>query len=141
MTKKKKKTESGKTPSDDGERLKRIKAPPRVSGASATDQDQRTQAEEESLRKAQVRMQLQQLHQENEDAWNLLEQRKEFARKFVYIAFSWLFFVAIIILLTGFVGIPFTLSDSVLYWIMGTATANALAPAFLLAKYLFGNPR
>jgi len=64
-------------------------------------------------------------------------KRYKYANYFMIAAFSWLLFVAIIVLVSRIEGSPLSLSDTVLVALLTTATVNVLAPAFLLAKYLF----
>ena len=71
----------------------------------------------------------------------LLKQRGDFAKKFVWIAIGWLVFVGLIVSLSAVSVVPVTLSDAVMMFLLGTATTNVLAPAFLFAKYLFGKPK
>ena len=68
------------------------------------------------------------------------KKRYRYANFFVGIALGWLVFVGLIIIANGFKDFPFSLSDRVIMLLLGTATINVLAPAVLLAKYLFRNP-
>ena len=70
----------------------------------------------------------------------LLNQRQEFAKYFFRLALGWLLFVAAVILLNGFSFAGFSMSDAVLMFLLGTGTVNVLAPAYMVAKYLFGKP-
>ena len=67
------------------------------------------------------------------------KKRYHYANIFVWIALGWLIFVGLIVISTGFADCPFSLSDRVVMLMLGTATVNVLAPAILLAKYLFSN--
>ena len=67
------------------------------------------------------------------------KKRYSYANIFIRIAVGWLVFVGIIVLANGFDGSPISISDKVIMMLLGTATANVLAPAILLAKYLFRN--
>ena len=77
------------------------------------------------------------------DFQQLIVQRGRFAKLFVWVAIGWLAFVAITIILTALSPCPFKfeLSDNIIIVLLGTGTINVLAPAVLVAKYLFGNPR
>ena len=67
------------------------------------------------------------------------DKRYTYANIFVGIALGWLIFVGLIVLLSGLDIIPLSLSDTAIVTLLGTATVNILAPAILLAKYLFNN--
>ena len=66
-------------------------------------------------------------------------QRKKYARYFVAISSLWLVFVAIVIFLDAWSIFSFALGENVLIALLGTATLKVLAPAYLVAKYLFGD--
>ena len=67
------------------------------------------------------------------------KNRYGYANIFIRIAIGWLAFVGIIVLANSVDGCPFSISDEVIMVLLGTATVNVLAPAVLLAKYLFRN--
>ena len=67
------------------------------------------------------------------------KKRYGYANIFIWIAVGWLIFVGLIVVANGFQGCPFSLHDRVVMLLLGTATVNVLAPAGLLAKYLFRN--
>ena len=67
------------------------------------------------------------------------KKRYKYADAFMKISVSWLVFVACATAASGIHYIKFSLSDAVLLSLIGTSIVNVLAPAVLLAKYLFPN--
>lgn len=72
----------------------------------------------------------------NEEKEQKNEQRKEYANKFITIAVCWLIFIGIIIVANG-IHFWFSVDNIIILALLGTSLVNILAPAVLLAKYLF----
>lgn len=67
-----------------------------------------------------------------------MAQRKRYARYFVLGAFGWVMLTFLVLLFNGFGWWGFELSDTLLMVMLGTGTVNVLAPAYLVARFLFG---
>lgn len=86
------------------------------------------------LQNARVR----EAHSRADELEDRVAQRIRYARIFVSWGWSWVIIVLIISVFSGIAAIPFRLSDPVLMFLLGSGTVNVLTPAFLVAKYLFG---
>lgn len=89
------------------------------------------------LREAEVRV----AHTQADELEDRIKQRKRYAFRFVLFAIAWLGIVLTVVLLDGCTAIPFEQNDIVLVTLIGTGTAQAIAPAILVAKYFFGVPK
>lgn len=67
------------------------------------------------------------------------EERPKYASHFMLVASLSLSYVGLMSMLTGDTTNRFELSDTVLIALLGTALSTVLAPAILLARYLFGD--
>jgi len=65
------------------------------------------------------------------------EQRKQFAGKLYWFLSIYMACVFLLLLLSGFRFIPFTLNEAVLLAMLGTTTANVVSIFIVVAKYLF----
>ena len=88
------------------------------------------------LMSAEVRVAYTQADEPN----NRIKQRKFFTKVFVGLAITWLGLVLTVVILDGCSSVPLEQGDAVILALLGTGTAHAIAPAFLVAKYLFPVP-
>lgn len=70
------------------------------------------------------------------------EERKKYARRFLYLACAWVAIVTLVLLLQGACSrgrgaFTFALSDTVLLATIGSTTANILGILYVVANYLF----
>jgi hypothetical protein len=70
------------------------------------------------------------------------EERKKYARRFLYLACAWVVVVATVLLAQGFCSrgcgaVRFALSDAVLLAAIGSTTANIFGILYVVANYLF----
>jgi uncharacterized membrane protein YhdT len=102
--------------------------------ASVIQGDERARAEERDLSNEEHSLHLQALRQD-------LEERKRYAVLIFRLVVGWLIFVALVILLQGFLGPHrwFQVSDPVLLAMFGTTTVNVIGTLFVVANYLFPN--
>lgn len=69
------------------------------------------------------------------------QQRKEFATKIYHFLCVYLFFVFLLILLSGASCIKFELTEGVIITLLSTTTANVIGIFILVVKYLFASKR
>nr|WP_314773241.1 hypothetical protein [uncultured Porphyromonas sp.] len=65
------------------------------------------------------------------------DQRKTFALRIFVLLCVYLLVVGILLALSGFSCIPFSLSDTVLITLLGTSCANVIALFIIVTEYLF----
>ncbi len=94
-----------------------------------TDEDEKDWKDEHNEAESKIKLDSAQLN---------LDQKKKFANRFVWLAIGWLIFVGIAVVFDGLKWDWFDLDDKVILMLLGTATANVLAPMIIFAKYLFG---
>jgi hypothetical protein len=70
------------------------------------------------------------------------DERKKYAKRFLWLACAWVVVVAFLLIIQGFCtqgcrGFVFRLSDSVLLAAIGSTTANIVGILYVVANYLF----
>jgi hypothetical protein len=74
----------------------------------------------------------------NKDTQQLIEMRKEYARKIFYFISIWSVFVFLILISQGFTFyINFSLSDGAIITLISTTFLNVVSLMYIVLKYLF----
>ena len=65
------------------------------------------------------------------------DQRKTYGRRLYWLIVAWLIVIGLIVLLHGFICIPFELSVTIMATLIGSTTASVLGLFAIVANYLF----
>ena len=93
--------------------------------------------EKQYLDNAKLRLQNALLQTQIDDSTQDRTQRKKYSNRLFWLIVGWLGVINAIILLHGFVCVPFHLSVPVLTTIVGSTTVSVLGLFGIVAKYLF----
>lgn len=94
---------------------------------------------QQELRKLQLENEARKV--ENESETQNKEQRKDFSERIYSFAAIYMFFVFLILFLSGTETTNFNLSDNVLITLLGTTTANVIGILIIVVTYLFSRKR
>lgn len=101
--------------------------------------DVESELKKERLREAQLKNEA--LEEENRGDSQDRNQRKEFAEHIFSFVSIYMFFVFLILFLSGTETTNFNLSDNVLITLLGTTTANVIGILIIVVTYLFSRKR
>ena len=105
-----------------------------VQAGEPTEPDRQTLSlydeETETLAKARLRAEIDDLDQDR-------DQRRTYGSRLYWLIVGWLSVIGVIVLLHGFICVPFKLSVTVLTTLIGSTTASVLGLFAIVANYLF----
>jgi hypothetical protein len=99
-------------------------------GEDQSSPDEQTQEWKEDLQRKREELNL-------ADHGATLEQRQKYVSKLFWLLCVWLFIVVGVLLLQGWRGGSFWLSDAVLAALLGTTTVNVVGLFYVVAKFLY----